>query len=175
MTPDLTDEVTQEELDAIEERWKEAPPEEHPRYLTFQLRLARALKAARKDIARRERIDHARREGAYWTKGMLQLRKDAESLCDDPKCLLSGGEQHAGDCEPCECGLEHAAFECPVNKIHTSPRRWGSIGSTACGYFSGAISMTFRGPNNEISKGVSCAGCKAIEEIDLAKEQSSSG
>lgn len=35
-----------------------------------------------------------------------------EPVCVDEDCDLSGGDAHAGDCEPCTCGLEHAAMEC---------------------------------------------------------------
>lgn len=35
------------------------------------------------------------------------------SVCVDPDCHLSGGYAHVGDCEPCTCGKEHAAAECP--------------------------------------------------------------
>jgi hypothetical protein len=40
-------------------------------------------------------------------------RTPGGSVCCDPDCDLSGGYAHAGDCEPCTCGKEHATVECP--------------------------------------------------------------
>ena len=43
------------------------------------------------------------------------------SVCIDEDCTLSFGEAHVGLCEPCQCGLEHAAAECPADRsLHRS-------------------------------------------------------
>jgi hypothetical protein len=40
--------------------------------------------------------------------------RERSAVCVDEDCHLSGGDAHAGDCEDCGCGLEHAALECFV-------------------------------------------------------------
>ncbi len=49
----------------------------------------------------------------YCQPFMLHLRFQANSLCCDNECWLSGGYAHAGPCEDCGCGDEHAIAECP--------------------------------------------------------------
>lgn len=41
-------------------------------------------------------------------------KRECEDVCCDEDCALSGGEAHAGDCEPCDCGLLHAREECEI-------------------------------------------------------------
>ena len=44
---------------------------------------------------------------------MVALREAATSVCVDLDCELSGYFAHAGPCEPCSCGMNHAIAECP--------------------------------------------------------------
>jgi len=113
------------------------------------------------ELARRDRIDAARRRGAYSTLGMLLQRKAATSLCIDPDCRLSGGYSHAGDCEPCGCGLDHARGECPADLVHAAARSGGD--GPQCGWSGGSVKMTFRDAEARISPSVTCCGCQLVE------------
>jgi len=48
---------------------------------------------------------------------VVALRRKVRNICNDEDCALSGGDAHAGPCEPCGCGLEHAALECHVATV----------------------------------------------------------
>lgn len=54
----------------------------------------------------------------HLTDAILATREKAtaqgEALCRRLDCYLSGGWAHAGPCEPCGCGLNHAIAECPA-------------------------------------------------------------
>jgi hypothetical protein len=49
----------------------------------------------------------------YCQPFMVHMRNKAGSVCIDPECNLSGRYAHAGPCEDCGCGDEHAIWECP--------------------------------------------------------------
>lgn len=114
------------------------------------------------ELAQRDRIDAARKRGAYSTQGMRLQRKHATSLCSDPACSLSGGYSHAGECEPCGCGLEHAAAECPAELVHAPHRDPGNDGPL-CGWRGGSVRMTFRDAKGYIAQSVTCCGCQLVE------------
>ena len=63
------------------------------RVADFERRASEALAEAERFC----RILRAAKAGAYSTAGMVALRRQAESLCGDPDCHLSGGESHAGN------------------------------------------------------------------------------
>lgn len=59
-------------------------------------------------------MDNGRPE-FFATPAQVALRTaEGASVCCDPDCDLSGGYAHAGPCEPCSCGKEHAIVECPA-------------------------------------------------------------
>lgn len=74
---------------------------------------ARALRWIVQEIRQPERRP-APECDPYATPTMVAQREAALSVCIDPECTLSGGYAHAGPCEPCACGAEHASEECPV-------------------------------------------------------------
>lgn len=66
----------------------------------------------RSDAAQMKRFDS--RGTLVRVPEVVALRERLNNVCVDEDCGLSGGDAHRGDCEPCGCGLEHAALECQV-------------------------------------------------------------
>lgn len=77
--------------------------------------LDRGIRRAQAKEERRQRFDV--RGTLCAVPEVVALRKKVANICNDEDCTLSGGDAHAGPCEACGCGLEHAALECHVATV----------------------------------------------------------
>lgn len=100
--------LARSDIHDIERRFGAAPVEMQAPYLIELAKAGRVVKALLEELTRRDRIDQARRRGSYSTRGMILQRRNADSVCGDDHCTLSGGYGHAGECIPCHKGATQA-------------------------------------------------------------------
>lgn len=112
---------------------------------------------AEKKLAGWRRRFKAFKGGAYDSPGQQVGRRIAESTCGDPDCNLSFGLNHAGECEPCKCGLMHAAEECSAGR-HVA---WPTMGESLCRYRTAQQAMTWPDVALRDPAYVTCGGCRA--------------